>query len=68
MYFEAELRDKKYKIEVFETSSNWKISLQQEDQAKEIFTISKIHYQRMDDAISFIFKNSSYDGCCGQWH
>lgn len=60
MYFEAELKGKKYVIEVFEHPHHWLVNLQEGDNAKESHKISKNHYRRMDDAISFLFDNSSY--------
>ncbi|MGE3973057.1 MAG: acetyl-CoA carboxylase biotin carboxyl carrier protein subunit [Bdellovibrionales bacterium] len=60
MFFEADLKNRKYKIEVFETPTHWKVTLQQEDKDIEYHHISKIDYQKMDDAISFIFQNVSY--------
>lgn len=60
MFFEAVLKNRKYSVEVFETPTHWKVTLQQEDKDVEFHHISKIDYQKMDDAISFIFQNASY--------
>src|SRR5688572_23586575 len=60
MFFEAEQKEKKYRIEVFETPTHWKVSLQEEGLSVEYYNINKNDYQRMDDAISFIFENASY--------
>src|SRR3954470_5622181 len=60
MYFEAEQKGKKYKIEVFESNTHWKVSLQEEDKDVEYHNILKSDYLRMDDAISFIFESASY--------
>ncbi len=60
MYFEAELRKQKYKIDVSETATHWKISLQKGDEAKENHMIPKADYERMDDAVCFLFENNSY--------
>jgi biotin carboxyl carrier protein len=60
MYFEAEMRGKKWTVEVFESPTHWRVILQQEDKEKEVHQISKIDYKRMDDAISFLFEGSSY--------
>jgi len=60
MYFEAIQKDKKYKIEVFESSSHWRVNLQEDDGDVEYHHIPKSDYQSMDDAISFIFENTSY--------
>lgn len=60
MYFEAVQKDKKFKIEVFETPSHWRVTIQEESGEVEFHHIPKSHYQYMDDAISLIFQNSSY--------
>jgi biotin carboxyl carrier protein len=60
MFFEAELKNRKFSIEVFESPTHWKVTLQQEDKDVEFHHIPKIDYQKMDDAISFIFQNASY--------
>ncbi len=60
MYFEAVQKDKKFKIEVFETPSHWRVTIQEENDEVEFHHIPKSHYQYMDDAISLIFQNSSY--------
>lgn len=60
MYFEAELKKQKYKVEVFETPTHWKISLQKGEEAKEQHLIPKADYERMDDAVCFLFQNNSY--------
>lgn len=60
MYFEAEIKRRKYKIEVNETKTHWKVSLQPEGEAVENFEISKQDYTKFDDAISFIFEGRSY--------
>ena len=60
MYFEATIRDNKWLIEVFETPTQWRVSLQREGSPKELHQISKIDYKNMDDAISFLFEGSSY--------
>lgn len=60
MYFEAEIKRKKYKIEVAETKTHWTVKLQQEGEAQEVFQISKLDYTKFDDAISFLFGGKSY--------
>lgn len=60
MYFEAKMRGKKWTVEVFETPSHWRVTLQKEGEQKELHQISKVDYKRMDDAISFLFEGSSY--------
>lgn len=60
MYFEAELKGKKYKIEVLETKNSWKVHLRTDDGFNEDHTISKKDYMELDGAISLLFENSSY--------
>ena len=60
MYFEAEIKRKKYKVEVDETKTHWLVKLQQVDELVENFEISKTDYAKFDDAISFLFTGKSY--------
>lgn len=60
MYFETTLKGKKWQIEVHEHRHHWLVSLKREDQDRELHKIPKANYRRMDDAISFLFDNSSY--------
>jgi biotin carboxyl carrier protein len=60
MYFEAEIKRKKYKVEVDETKTHWMVKLQQEGEPSESFQISKTDYTKFDDAISFLFHGKSY--------
>ncbi|MBK9293751.1 MAG: acetyl-CoA carboxylase biotin carboxyl carrier protein subunit [Oligoflexia bacterium] len=60
MYFEAEVKKKKYKIEVDETKTHWLVKLQALGEAPENFQISKVDYTKFDDAISFLFDGKSY--------
>ena len=60
MYFEAELRGIKYKINVNETPANWKVTLQADGQRPELHVISKADYKELDGAISFLFEGDSY--------
>ncbi len=60
MYFEAELKGKKYKIEVTETKSNWGVHMMTDDGFNENHIIPKKDYMELDGAISFLFENSSY--------
>ncbi len=60
MYFEAEIKRKKYKVEVDETKTHWQVKLQQVDEEPESFLISKADYTKFDDAISFLFSGRSY--------
>jgi biotin carboxyl carrier protein len=61
MYFEAEVKRRKYKIEVSESKTHWIVKLHETGAAKpEIFEISKTEYIKFDDAISFLFEGKSY--------
>lgn len=60
MYFEAELKGNKYKVDVVEGRSNWKISIQKGDGAWAHHTVSKKDYQRTESYFSFLFKGVSY--------
>lgn len=60
MYFEAEIKRKKFKVEVDETKTHWLVKLEQVDDATEHFEISKADYTKFDDAISFLFSGRSY--------
>jgi biotin carboxyl carrier protein len=60
MYFEAEIKRIKYKIEVDESKTHWLVKLHQEGEKPEDFQISKSDYTKFDDAISFIFHGKSY--------
>jgi acetyl/propionyl-CoA carboxylase alpha subunit len=60
MYFEAEIKRKKYRVEVDETKTHWLVKLQQVDEPAENFEISKTDYAKFDDAISFLFTGKSY--------
>lgn len=60
MYFEAELRGKKYKVDVTEGRRNWKVSLQQENQEWIHYDISKSDFRTAEGYISFLFEGKSY--------
>ena len=45
MYFEAKMRGKKWTVEVFETPTHWRVTLQKEGDPKENHQISKIDYK-----------------------
>jgi biotin carboxyl carrier protein len=60
MYFESEINGKKFKIDVVETKTHWKISIQQEGKDWELHEISKTDFQSAETYISFLFKGSSY--------
>lgn len=60
MYFEAEMNDRKFQINVNETRIHWKIDLKEGDSDWVHYDIPKTDYQSIDQTISFLFKNSSY--------
>lgn len=60
MYFEAELKDKKYKVDVVETRTQWKISLKEEGKDWIHYDLSKNDYKRSESYFSFLFKGASY--------
>jgi acetyl/propionyl-CoA carboxylase alpha subunit len=60
MYFEAEIKRKKYKVEVNESKTHWHVNLQAVGEKLETYEISKIDYTKFDDAISFLFTGKSY--------
>lgn len=60
MYFEAELKGRKYKVDVVEGRHSWKVSLQGEGQAWRHFDISKNDYKQAEEYISFLFEGQSY--------
>ena len=61
MFFEATIRKKKVGITITETDEDWKVRLQYDKTGKEeTHIVKKWDYQRMDDAISFLFDNHSY--------
>jgi biotin carboxyl carrier protein len=60
MYFEAELKGKKYKIDVIESPRHWKISLQEENGPWVHYDLSKDDYKKTESYFSFLFKGVSY--------
>jgi acetyl/propionyl-CoA carboxylase alpha subunit len=60
MYFEAELKDKKYKVDVHEERHSWKVSLQQEDKEWIHYDISKTDFKHAEEYVSFLFDGKSY--------
>jgi len=60
MYFEAELRGKKYKVDVTEGRHNWKVSLQLEGAEWKHYDISKNDFKTAEEYISFLFEEKSY--------
>ena len=60
MYFEAELKNKKYKVDVVEGPRHWKISLQEEGGQWVHYDIAKEEYKKSESYFSFLFKGASY--------
>lgn len=60
MYFEAELKGKKYKVDVVEGPRVWKISLQEDGGAWTHYELSKEDYKHSESYFSFLFKGASY--------
>lgn len=60
MYFEAELKGKKYKVDVHEERHSWKVSLQLEGQEWKHYDISKTDFQHAEEYVSFLFEGKSY--------
>lgn len=60
MYFEAELKGKKFKVDVTEQKSTWKVSLQEEGKEWIHYDISKNDYKEAEQYVSFLFDGKSY--------
>jgi biotin carboxyl carrier protein len=60
MYFEAESKGKKYKIDVSELRHSWKISIQEEEKPWIHYDVAKTDFKEAEQYISFLFKGSSY--------
>ena len=60
MYFEAELQDRKYRVDVTENRHSWKVSLQAEGKEWVHHEISKKDFKYAEEYISFLFKGQSY--------
>lgn len=60
MYFEAELKGKKYKVDVIEHKASWKVSMQEEGKDWIHYDISKNDYKEAEQYISFLFGGKSY--------
>jgi len=60
MYFEADLKGKRFKVDVVEGLNSWKISIQEGDKEWINYDISKTDYKRTESYFSFLFKGVSY--------
>lgn len=60
MYFEAELKGKKFKVDVAEQKNSWKVSLQEDGKDWIHYDISKNDFKQAEQYISFLFGGKSY--------
>lgn len=60
MYFEAELKGKKFKVDVAEQKNSWKVSLQEDGKDWIHYDISKSDFKQAEQYISFLFEGKSY--------
>ncbi|MCK6596908.1 MAG: acetyl-CoA carboxylase biotin carboxyl carrier protein subunit [Bdellovibrionaceae bacterium] len=60
MYFEADLKGRKYKVDVTENRHTWKVSLQPENGDWQHYEISKNDFKQAEEYISFLFQSQSY--------
>ena len=60
MYFEAESNGQNYSLTIREDREAWRVGIKKESSDWNYYNISKKDYQKVDQTISFIFKNSSY--------
>lgn len=60
MYFEAELNQKKYKIDVTEAKDYWQVAIQEEGKDLVTYKISKDDYKRSESYYTLLHKGSSY--------
>jgi biotin carboxyl carrier protein len=60
MFFEAELRDKHYKVNIDETRTHWKINLKEGDGEWIKYEISKDDFRYVENSINLIFNGGSY--------
>lgn len=60
MYFEAQLKDRKYKVDVTEHRHVWKVSLQPEGKDWIHYEIPKKDYKQAEEYVSFLFSGQSY--------
>jgi acetyl/propionyl-CoA carboxylase alpha subunit len=60
MYFETELKDKRYKVDVIESRNAWRISIQKENESPVVYDIAKSDFKKTESYFSFLFKGVSY--------
>lgn len=60
MYFEAELKGRKYKVDVTEHRHAWKVSLQPDGGDWVHYEIPRKDYKQAEEYVSFLFGGQSY--------
>lgn len=60
MFFEADADGKKFQVTVHETKNSWKVAFRENEGEWRNHEISKEDYRRLDEMVSFLFKDSSY--------
>jgi len=60
MYFEAALKGKRYKVDVIEARSSWKLAIQDAEGSWTNYDVPKTDYKRTESYFSFLFKGVSY--------
>lgn len=60
MLFVAESNGIEYEVNVSENRTHWKIQLKREEDDPVVHEFPKTDYQKIDNAISFLFHGSSY--------
>lgn len=60
MHFEAESNGNHYEISVREERTSWRVGIRPQDGDWGYHEIPKKNYQKIEEAISFIYDNSSY--------
>ncbi len=60
MYFEAELKGRKYKVDVTELRAHWKLAMQEEGKEWIYYEVSKNDFKGAEEYVSFLFNGQSY--------
>ena len=60
MYFEAELKGRKYKVDVTELRAHWKLAVQEEGKDWIYYEVSKNDFKGAEEYVSFLFNGQSY--------
>lgn len=60
MYFEAELQERKYKVDIVELRAHWRISMQTEGSEWTHYEIPKSDFKKAESYISFLYNGQSY--------